>query len=353
MSRLDRRTFAQGAALAGFGAIGATPSFAQPAPFFRGKTIRMLIGAGAGGGYDIAGRLVADHMGRHIPGNPSFVVENMAGASGLPMTNYLYNRAPRDGTAMGMPNSGTPLEPRLKLLTRSGGTALFDIDKLAWIGSSVRQTQVLFVWGDKVKSLDDLRRTQLVVGSEGVSADNYLYPYFCNRLLGANMKIVPGYPGQTDIFLAVERGELQGCVTRFSTLKVNQSGWLKDRKGHIVMQFGPERIGELPDVPTAAELTDSTTDADMLRFYSSKDDFACPLALPPEVPEDRVAILRTAFDATMRDEAYLAAARRVGVDANPLSGAQVAAMVDALQKSPDAVVERLRALLQDASARKP
>jgi tripartite-type tricarboxylate transporter receptor subunit TctC len=352
MIHFTRRALLENSALAGAVALAGKRASAQTADFYRGKVIRMLIGAGAGGGFDIAGRLVAEHMPRHIPGNPSFVIENMQGGSSLPMTNYLYNSAPRDGTVMGMPNNGIPLEPRLKLLTRAGGTAAFDVTRLGWIGSSVRQTQVLFVWSTApVRSLDDLKREKLIVGSEGISADNYLYPYMLNRLLGAQMNIVPGYPGQVEIFLAVERGELQACVTRYSTLLINQPGWLPQGKGRILLQFGATRMDELPDVPTAAEIMPTKESGELLSFFASKDDMASPLALPPDVPPARLQLLRDAFDATMRDPAYQAGTRKLGLDAGPLSGAELEALIDRLQATPETIVERLRALLADAGKR--
>jgi tripartite-type tricarboxylate transporter receptor subunit TctC len=325
---------------------------AQAADFYRGKTIRMLIGAGPGGGYDIAGRLVAAHMGRHIPGEPTFVVENMQGASGLTMTNYLYNRVPRDGTVIGMPNAGIPLEPRVKLLTRAGGSANFDVGRLGWLGSSVRQTQVLYApVSATAQSVDDLKRSKFIVGSESSTSDNYLYPFFMNRLLGAQIQIVPGYPGQTDIFLAVERGELQGCVSRYATLKVTHPTWLSQGKGRLLMQFGEERLEELKDVPTFIESAANEEDREMLKFWASRDDMACPLCTPPETPAERLQILRDAFDATMKDPAYVSAAERLGLDARPLDSKGVEKLMTELAATPEPVVQRLRDLLDAAAKR--
>ena len=184
-------------------AISAAPAHAQSvADFYRGKSIRLIIGAAVGGGYDIPGRVVASHMSRHIPGNPNIVVENMPGATSLIMTNYLYARAARDGTAIGMPNNSLFFEPQLKLLSKEGGNVAFDLRKFAWIGSPLQEPQALFVVASAAKTIDDLRVKKVVVASTGVSADNYIMSYLLNQLVGTKMEFVTGYQWQGDIFMA-------------------------------------------------------------------------------------------------------------------------------------------------------
>jgi tripartite-type tricarboxylate transporter receptor subunit TctC len=217
---ISRRSLVWGSALICGGIAAASvprQSFGQPLgqsaaeSFFRGKSIRLLVGTTPGAGYDLVARLLAAHMGGHIPGNPAFVVENMAGAGSLAMMNHLYNRAPRDGTVMGVPLNGVVLEPTLKLLSRNGGSANFDIDKMSWVGSTTQDAQVLWFRSDSgINTIDDLRTTKSIVGASAPGADNLTVTVLTNRLRGAKMELVRGYQGTNDIFLAVERGEAQG-----------------------------------------------------------------------------------------------------------------------------------------------
>ena len=219
---------------------GARPTVAD---FYRGKTIEMLIGGAVGGGYDLAGRTVANHIGRHIPGNPAFVVRNMPGATSLIMTNHLYNVAKRDGTVIGMPTSNIPLEQRLKLISPDGANVKFDIERFGWIGTPVQEPQITWVWHTApAHNVDDLKKNAIRMGATTSSADNYLLPTIVNRLLGTRMQTVTGYIGQNEIFLAAERGEVQGNNTGLSNITVNKADWLRDGKVRILLQYGAERL---------------------------------------------------------------------------------------------------------------
>jgi tripartite-type tricarboxylate transporter receptor subunit TctC len=314
--------------------------------FYRGKTIELLIGGAAGGGYDLAGRTVANHIGRHIPGNPAIVVRNQPGATSLIMTNQLYNGAKRDGTVIGMPTSNIPLEQRLKLISPDGANVKFDIERFGWIGTPVQEPQVTWVWHTApARSVDDLRNNVVRMGATTSSSDNSILPTIANRLLGTKMQTVTGYIGQNEINLAVERGEVQGNNTGLSNITVNRADWLRDGKVRILLQFGVERLAALPDVPTAVELATAEADRALLRFYAVKFSMARPLFAPPDVPADRLAALRAAFDATMKDPQYLDEARRIGLDVNPLDGEGIAALIRKVQGTPQPVVDRLRELL--------
>src|SRR4029078_8758355 len=217
--------------------------------FYRGKTIEMLIGGAVGGGYDLAGRTVANHMGRHVPGNPGFVVRNLPGATSLIMTNQLYNGAKRDGTMIGMPTSNIPLEQRLKLISPDGANVKFDITQFGWIGTPVQEPQITWVWHTSpAHNVDDLRTNVIRMGGTTSSADNYLLPTIVNQLLGTRMQTVTGYIGQNEIFLAAQRGEVQGNNTGLSNITVNKADWLRDGKVRILLQYGAER---LPGPPAA------------------------------------------------------------------------------------------------------
>lgn len=316
------------------------------ADFYHGKIIHLMIGAPAGGGYDIVGRTIARRLGAHIPGHPAIVVENIGAAAGLVMANTLYNSAPRDGTAIGLPTSAIPLEPRLKLLSRGGGKARFDIERLGWIGSAAQQPQVLFVWHTvPVKTAADLKTTPVVMGALGVGTDSYILPYVMNAVMGAKMKIIPGYEGFSDTLVAMERGEIQGHSAGLANLLSAKPEWLRDKKVRILIQFGRKRLPQLPNVPTAAELATNKLDRDMLRFYALKYNMAYTLVAPPGVPPARLKALRTAFDETMKDPAYIAAAKRISLPVNPLTGEQVSKLVAQIQATPDDVVNRMRTIL--------
>jgi tripartite-type tricarboxylate transporter receptor subunit TctC len=327
--------------------LAASPAAADPvADFYRGKTVEILIGAAAGGGYDLAGRAVARYLGRHIPGEPAIVVKNMPGSTSLRMTNYLYNVAARDGTAIGMPNNNIPFEPRLHMLSPDGKNIRFDVARLNWIGTPLQEPQVLYVWHTApVKTVADLKKTEITVGTTAIASDNYTLPVLMNRLIGTRMKPVSGYQGQSGIFLALERGEVQGNSTGLSNLFVHKAQWMKQGKLRLLMQFAVERDPQIANIPTALELVSSDADRDLLRLYLSKYKMARPLAMPPGVPPERVATIRAAFDATMKDPAYIAEANKIHLDISPVDGAGIAALVHRIETAPQPMIDRLKALL--------
>jgi tripartite-type tricarboxylate transporter receptor subunit TctC len=284
-------------------------------------------------------------MGRHIPGNPAIIVRNMPGATSLIMTNQLYNRSPRDGTVMGMPNNNVPLEPRLKLLAAAGNVA-FDVGRFSWIGTPVQEPHVLWVWHTApATSFADLKTNKIVMGATAASADNSTLSLLMNQTLGTRMEIVTGYQGQNEINLAVERGEVQGNTTGLTNLIVTKADWIKQGKIRMLVQFGSERAAEIADVPTVLELATSQDDRAIWQLFTSKFKMARPLALPPDVPRERVTALRDAFDATMKDPLFLDEARKIGLELNPLGGEAIDGLIAQIQATPESVIERLRKLL--------
>jgi len=245
-----------------------------------------------------------------------------------------------------MPTSNIPLEQRLKLISPDGANVKFDITRFGWIGTPVQEPQITWVWHTApAQSLDDLRTNVIRMGGTTSSADNYLLPTIVNQLLGTRMQTVTGYIGQNEIFLAAERGEVQGNNTGLSNITVNKADWLRDGKVRILLQFGTERLPSLPNVPTVVELAHAEADRALLRFYAVKFSMARPLMAPPDVPAERLAALREAFDATMKDPQYLEEARRIGLDVNPLGGEGIAKLIQQVQATPQDVVDRLRELL--------
>lgn len=329
-------------------ALLGTAGHAQPvAEFYKGNKVRILIGTTPGAGYDLIGRLVGAHLGKHIPGNPAFVVENMPGAGSLTMTNYLYNRAARDGTVIGLPLNGILLEPTLKVLSRAGGAANFDVDKLHWIGSTSEEPQVLWFRSDsKIKTVDDLRTIQSVVGGSAPGADSLTVTTLTNALLGTKMNVIRGYGGTQPVFLAAERGEVEGSATAYGAIVVARGDWLRDKKIRLLIQYGTDRLPDLADVPTAIELADNADAKAMLGAFAVKFKAAYPFVLPPEVPAERIEALRAAFGATMKDQEFLDATAKAGFKLKPVSGPEIEQLIQSTYRVPRPLLEGLRKLIE-------
>jgi tripartite-type tricarboxylate transporter receptor subunit TctC len=340
-----RSAFGLVAILGGTTAI-ATSSHAQtPAEFYRGKTFRIMVAAAPGAAYDFVGRALAASMGRHIPGNPSIIVENLPGAGSLVVMNTLYNKVPRDGTVIGLPINGIVHEPRLKLLSREGGAVNFDINKMSFVGSPTQQPQVLWVWHETpFKSIEDLRGSKSIMGATSFGADNYVLPIMLNALLGTKMEVVTGYKAVADVFMAGERGELNGGTVNYSSI-AGKPDWVRDKKARVLIQFGVERIADLPDVPTAMELAGDENTKLALRTYALKYKAAYPFMLPPGVPSERVETIRAAFMETMKDPQFIEDSRRIGIDVDPVSGEDIARLVAEIDKVPQDVIDRLKKII--------
>jgi len=326
----------------------------SPADFYKGRQIQLMVGAGAGGAYDLVSRTMALHWGRVIPGNPTFVVSNMHTASGLGMTNHLSTVAPKDGTFIGMGNANIALEPGLKMLSRDGGNVSFDALKLQWIGSPMQLPQVLWVYHTApAKAFDDLRKEKVVLGSMGVGGDNFVVPWLANQLLGTRMEMITGYKSQAEIFTAAERGEVHGNTAVLPNLTSAKADWWKAGKVRVLLQASEKRIALLPDVPTAVELAGDNKEArDVLRFWSLKYAMSYPLFMAAGVPADRVAAIRASFDALMKDEKFLADAKRLAFEINPMGGEEMTALVAEIVGAPKSLTDRVHVLMQPPSARK-
>jgi tripartite-type tricarboxylate transporter receptor subunit TctC len=316
------------------------------ADFYRGKTMSLVVGAPAGGGYDLVGRLVASRIGAHIPGRPNVVVQNLPSAGGLVMANNLYNIAAKDGTVIGVPSNAITLETRLKLLTRSGGNAAFDVAKFNWLGTAARQPQVTYAWHTAgVVTAQDLVTKPIIMAALSPGSDSYILSVVMNNVLGARMKIVTGYEGAADTSVALERGEVQAYNNNFTSLLANHPDWIADKRVHILVQFGRERLDILPDVPTAIELATKEIDRASLRLYATKYEVAYGVMTPPGVPAERVGALRAAFDATMKDPEFIAGAQRMRLPLNSLDGAAVSKLIAEIDQAPQDVVDNMRALM--------
>jgi tripartite-type tricarboxylate transporter receptor subunit TctC len=323
----------------------AAPAAAQQedvAAFFRGKTLRFIVGVGVGSGYDINARLLARHLAGHIPGQPTIVVQNQPGAGSLTMTNALYHTGPFDGTVMGASFNGMPTTP---LLQPTG--ARFDPVKLNWLGSTNRETQVMYVWHTAhAQVLEDAQGQEIVMGAQAPGSTQFDYPVLANKLFGFKFKVVTGYESTPKIHLAMESGEVHGTIANWSTLKAINSNWITEKKIRILAQWALQKSPELGDVPLFLDLARTEADRDALRLMLARLEYGRPFFLPPNVPTARIEALRRAFDATMKDPSYLAEAEKLKVDVDPLSGEQVAALVEQVSRTPADIVARVRAAME-------
>jgi tripartite-type tricarboxylate transporter receptor subunit TctC len=324
----------------------ATPVAAQQsvADFYKGKTIRLIVGVGVGSGYDLNARLLARYLPAHIPGNPTVIVQNQPGAGSLTMTNALYNTGPFDGTVIGASFNGMPTTP---LLEPQG--ARFDANKINWLGSTNRETQITYVWHTApVKKLADLFTTELVVGAQAPGSTQYDFPILTNHLFGTKFKIVTGYESTPKIHLAMESGEVQGNgATNWSTVKALNANWLAEKKIILLMQWGLKKNPELADVPLVMEMAKTDADRQALELALARLEFGRPFFLPPNVPADRVEALRRGFDATVKDAGFLADAEKSKIEVDPLTGEQVAALVAQVSRTPAETVARVRTAMEN------
>jgi tripartite-type tricarboxylate transporter receptor subunit TctC len=323
---------------------GAAPASAQDdvAAFYQGRQLRMIVGSAVGGGYDLFARIVARHIVHHIPGSPSIVVQNQPAAGGVVMVNQLYGQGPKDGTVIGVPINGIPTAPLLQSGTQ------FDPTKLIWIGSTNREAYVAFVWHTvPVASITELTRKEVVVGATTPGTTMVDFPLLANDVLGFKFKIVRGYQGTPQINLAIERGEVQGMGgLGWASVKAQTPHWISDKKIKVLAQYGFKRYSELPDVPSMFELATSEADRQAMTMLFARTEYGRPYFLPPDVPAQRVAALRRAFDGTMKDPAFIAEAAKLQFEIDPLTGEQVQALVGQLAATPSAVVARVRAALE-------
>ena len=338
------------AALALALAVGCSPGHAQDAvaDFYRGKQVQVRIGSAPGSGYDIAARLVAAHIGKYIPGNPTLIVQNVPGAGSLTLTNQLYNTAPRDGTVIGAITNGMPTAPML-----SPENARFDISRFGWIGSTAPETILVMMWHSSgITSMRDLFEKEVVVGAVAHGTATMDNPLAANAFLGTKFKIVAGYEGTTHIDLAMERGEVMGHAgIGLVTAKARNQQWLAEKKVKLVAQFGFKQNPELPDVPLF-EMPKDESARQAMTVIIARQEFGRPLLTPPGVPAERLAALRLAFDTAMKDPELLKDAARQTLEINPVSGDELDKLSARILATPPEVAARLRQVLDPANSGK-
>ena len=302
--------------------------------FYKGKRIDVYVGSDVGGAYDGYARLVARHMGKHIPGNPGAIVKNMPGAGGMRLANYISTLARPDGTEIAILNQGVVMS---QALNEAG--VQYDARRLNWIGSTHSSVNVAFAWHTApVKTIQDAQKHELIVGTTGAGSATSFYPELMNQFLGTKFKVIGGYKGNNDMFIAIERGEVNGRgAYNWANLR-DQTDWVRDKKVNVLVQMGADRAPDLPDVPLMHELAKDAADREVLEFVSLSPAMGRPFAAPPELPSERLAILRAAFNATMKDPDFLAEAATAKLEIDPMPGEKLAEIAErTLRVSPDTV----------------
>jgi tripartite-type tricarboxylate transporter receptor subunit TctC len=312
------------------------------AEFYQGRTVTVVVGSNAAGGYDTFARAVARYMGKHIPGSPTLIVRNMPGAGGMTAANFLYNNADKDGSVIGLVQNNTPFEPLF-------GTkeARYDPVRFNWLGSPSVETAMVLLWhAAPVNSVAELKAREVAVGVSGANSTPAFFTRLLNATLGTKMKPINGYPGQNDVLLAMERREIDGHPSAFfSSVRSTRPTWLRDKTAKAIVQYGAEKLAELPDVPFAPDLVENDGDRLVMQAAFAPLALGRPLLMPPGVAAERVAALRAAFAATMADPDFLAEGERVGLGLNaPRSGEQIQEVVERAYQSPPRVIDRLRQL---------
>jgi tripartite-type tricarboxylate transporter receptor subunit TctC len=341
------RIFARGALGALLAALLVAPpggAWAQSAPdFYKGKNIDLYIGYSVGGGYDLYARILARHMSKHIPGNPNVLPKNMEGAGSLRLANWLYNVGPKDGSAFGIIGRGTGFDPLL-----GNRAAQFDASKFTWIGSANNEVSVCVAWHTSgITKFEDLLKKELVVGGTSTSADTDQFPRIANGVLGTRMRVITGYPGGTEVGLAMERGEVQGrCGWSWSTVKSTHLAWHEQKKIHLLVQLALGKHPELPDVPLIVDLAKTEEQRQILKLIFARQVMGRPFLAPPGVPAERTAILRKAFMATMADKDFLRDAEKAQLEITPVAGEQIEALVKEIHATPPDIAQKAGALLR-------
>jgi tripartite-type tricarboxylate transporter receptor subunit TctC len=303
--------------------------------FYRGRNVTIAIGFSVGGGYDLYARLLARHLGRHIPGQPRVVAQNREGAGSERATLYLYNAAPRDGTVIGAFSRSMAVAPLI-------AGAPFDATRLTWIGSISTDVSVCFTWNtSSIKTFDDMLATPFTMGGLGGGADPDIFALMLRNVFGAKLKLVSGYPGTNDATLAMERGEVSGvCGISWSTVKSRHMDWVKAHRVNMPVQFGLQKEADIPDVPAVIDLVKGDEQSKMVRLILAGQAMARPYAAPPGIPEDRRNALVAAFEATMKDPEFLADAQKMQADVNPVTAAEIEKLLAEIYATPKDVVAK-------------
>jgi tripartite-type tricarboxylate transporter receptor subunit TctC len=329
--------------------LQASASAQSVEEFYKGRNINLIVGGAAGGGYDVYYRALARHMGRHIPGNPTFVPKNMQAVGGLAAASTIYTTADRDGGTIGAFANNVTMDP---LFGAPG--ARYDPLKLNWIGSIGKLQNVCAVWhASPIRTIQQATEREVIVAASGATSNTALMPKALNSLLGTRFRIVIGYDAAAGLGLAMERGEAEGvCGLSWSTIKASRPQWIRDRLVNIIIQMGLEKLPDLPDVPSALDLVTDAHKKRVLTLIQMRQETGRPVAAPPGIPEDRLAALRRAFDETMHDPAFVAEAEKLQLEIEPTTGTQIQTMLTDAFATPREIVAEAGDLLTPPAQKK-
>lgn len=325
---------------------GAVPADAQGSEsnFFSGKTLNVFIGSGPGGGYDLYGRLVVRHLGKHIPGNPTLVAQNKPGAGGFVMSQWLYAAAPKDGLNIGTVPQNAPTEEAL-----GNPAAKFKSAEFLWIGRLNSNVPVHYVWHTSpVKTIEDARKYEILSGADTPTSTQAVNPRILNLVAGTKFRIVTGYGTGAKVRIAVESGEVQAGIAPLSLIQSGMASWLADGKIRIIVQYAPMRHASLPNVPASVELARNDEDRKILNFFVADSAVGRAVAAPPGVPMTRIEILRRAFDAMIADPDFIADTKKRNIEVDALSGEKLQALVKNMLEIPAETLQKARAAAQAA-----
>lgn len=336
MTKESRVIMGLTALLAGAGIVMAGPAAAQ-APTYQGKTVRMIIPSGAGGGYDTYARVLSAHLDKHLPGKPTIVNQNMPGASGMIATNWAAtDAAPKDGSVLVATYNALLMEPLF-----NNAKAQFDPRKFEWIGSIGKQQQICVTWhSSPIKQIAQAKDREVIVSATGATGNSATMPKMLNALLGTKFKVVTGYT-TTESRLAVERGEAEGiCGLSYSTLKASNADWIINNRINVLVQTGSAPQQGLEKVPLLIDLVSDSDSKKVLEMLAFPEEAGRPFFMPAGTPKEYVEVMRKAFDATLKDPAFLAEAERARLEVDPVTGAQMEKMLNKAYETPKALIER-------------
>jgi len=321
------------------------PALAQDAvaDFYKGKQVTIMVGFTPGGSSSLYAQALGRHMGRYLPGSPNFIVQHVPGGGGIVAANTIYNTAPRDGTAFAITGRTAAIEPLL-----GNANARYDGRRFGWIGTANVEYTTCIAWHTaKVKTLEDAKATELIVGGSGADATEVVFPKAANKLVGTRFKIILGYPGSTELLLAMERGETEGfCGIGWTFVKLRKGDLLREKKINILFQMSIEKHPELPHVPALIDQARTPDDRKVFEFLFAPQEMGRPFFAPPGVPAERLAALRSAFERTLKDPAFLADADKMGIEVQHVGGAAIQALIDRIYASPKDVIDRAKAVAE-------
>ncbi len=311
--------------------------------FYKGKTIQIVVGFGVGGGYDLYARSLGRYLGKHLPGNPTVVVQNMEGAASVRAANFVYAGSPQDGTVIAAVNQNAPMYQLL-----GGAGAKFEAAGMQWLGSMTNSNGLLYTWHtSNIKTLDDAKRQDVPLGAVGVASDSVIFPNLVNEMIGTRFRPITGYAGSSQIHLAMERGEVMGRGgNSWASVQTANMNWITEKKINILVQVGLESEPDLPAVPLLLNLIDDAERKAVIRVVSLPTALGYGHWVAPGVPKDRVAALRTAYAAVMKDPDFLNETRKTGMVIRVQTGETLDGLVRQVTKTPQAVLDRTAQILK-------